>query len=69
MGEGTYFRLTMKKMIPYAGVILIILGTIVLLCTRFKALNDSNSLLLAGLLLIVVGILLHVRIIKHGGNY
>jgi len=59
----------MKNLIPYAGAILIILGTIVLLCTRIQALDDRNCLLLAGLLLIVAGILLHVHIIKHGGNY
>lgn len=54
----------MKKAKPFIGIILIVLGTLMLTATQLKALNGNNWLLLAGLLLIVAGILLHIRIIK-----
>lgn len=54
----------MKKAKPFIGIILVVIGTLTLTATQLKALNDSNWLLLAGLLLIVAGILLHIRIIK-----
>ena len=37
--------------------------------TRINALSSHNSLLLTGLLLIVAGILLHIRNIKHESKY
>ena len=54
----------MKKARPFIGIILIVLGTLTLTATQLKALNGSNWLLLSGLLLIVVGIVMHIRIIK-----
>ena len=55
----------MKKYIPYLGIFLIIIGTITLILTRIDALSSYNTLLLGGLLLIVAGILLHIRSIKY----
>ena len=49
----------------YAGLLLIILGTLALILTRIETLAGSNSLLITGLLLIVVGIWLHIRSIKQ----
>ena len=49
----------------YAGLLLIILGTLTLILTRIETLAGSNSLLITGLLLIVVGIWLHIRSIKQ----
>ena len=49
----------------YAGLLLIILGTMALILTRIETLAGSNSLLITGLLLIVVGIWLHIRSIKQ----
>lgn len=55
----------MKKLPPYLGLFLIIIGTLVLISTRFAPFSSSNSILLSGLLLIVTGIVLHIRSIKH----
>jgi hypothetical protein len=37
--------------------------------TRISALSTHNSLLVGGLLCIISGIVLHIRIIKHESNY
>ncbi len=63
------FNVFMEKCTPFAGLFLIILGTIGLVLTRFGSLSDSNSLLLTSLVLIVGGIVLHIRLIKRQSNY
>lgn len=55
----------MKKLTTYLGLFLIIIGTIALIATRFSTLSTHNSLLVAGLLCILSGIILHIRSIKH----
>jgi uncharacterized membrane protein HdeD (DUF308 family) len=42
---------------------------LVLVATRIPSLTSSNAMLLSGLLLIVAGIILHIRSIKHQSNY
>ena len=59
----------MKFFKHYLGIILIIIGTIALICTRMASLANSNTLLLSGFLLIVAGIWLHIHSIKHGSKY
>ena len=59
----------MKKLTPYLGLFLIIIGTIVLIATRFSTLATHNSLLFTGLLCIIAGIWLHIRSIKHESNF
>ena len=59
----------MKKLIPFTGIILIIMGTLVLVGTHFCNLDNHNWLLLSGLLFIVAGCLLHIRLIKRQGKY
>lgn len=59
----------MKKLKQYAGVILIASGALTLTLTRLPQLSTRNSLLLAGLLLIVAGIWLHIRSIKRDSRY
>ena len=59
----------MKKIGQYLGIILIIIGTLVLVATRIPSLTSSNAMLLSGLLLIVAGIILHIRSIKQQSNY
>ncbi|MBO6192443.1 MAG: hypothetical protein J6N98_08615 [Prevotella sp.] len=59
----------MNKLTPYSGLFLIIIGTIVLIMTRISALSTHNSLLVAGLLCILSGIILHIRSIKHENNF
>lgn len=59
----------MKKHTQYIGFYLIILGSLVLMSTRLHALSCYNSLLLTGLLLIVVGSVVHIHFIKHDSKY
>ncbi|MBQ9656719.1 MAG: hypothetical protein IJV38_11995 [Prevotella sp.] len=59
----------MKKLVPYAGLILMATGTVALMLTRLEQLSASNLLLGSGLLLIVAGILLHVWTIKRESKY
>ena len=58
----------MKKLTPYSGLFLIIIGTLVLIATRFSTLSSHNSLLVTGLFCILSGIWLHIRSIKQGKN-
>lgn len=54
----------MKKLARFSGIILILIGVLTLASTRLPALVGSNILLLTGLLLIIAGIVLHIRILK-----
>ncbi len=63
------FNVFMKKVKQYIGIYLIILGTLVLMLTRIDSLASMNTLLIAGLLLIVSGIVLHIRSIKGDSEY
>ena len=59
----------MKKLPPYIGIYLIILGVLALLATRFHSFASHNTILLSGLLAIVLGILLYIRGVKHETDY
>jgi uncharacterized membrane protein HdeD (DUF308 family) len=59
----------MKKFAPFLGLFLIIIGTLALVLTRLEQLSNLNTLLLAGLLFIILGIVLHIRSIKQQDNY
>ena len=59
----------MKKFAPFLGLFLIIIGTLALVLTRLERLSNLNTLLLAGLLFIILGIVLHIRSIKQQDNY
>ena len=59
----------MKKLTAYLSIILIIIGTIVLITTRFDILASSNDLLLGGLLFIIAGIVMHIKSIKQDSKF
>ena len=59
----------MKKLTPYIGLFLIIIGTLVLIVTRFSSLSSHNSLLVTGLLCIIAGIWFHIRCIKRESKF
>ena len=59
----------MKKRATNWGLHLIIIGTLILVLTRISILSTYNWLLITGLLCIVVGIVLHIRSIKHESGY
>ena len=53
----------------YAGVILIMLGTLTLATTRISSHASSNTLLVIGFMLVVAGIGVHIWSIKHESKY
>ena len=59
----------MKKIGRNIGLVLIVLGTLVLVATRFGQLSYHNGMLLAGLACILLGIILHIRSIKRDSLY
>ena len=59
----------MKKTPRFPGLLLIIIGTLVLLLTRFHSLSSHNWLLLAGMVCITAGIIIHIRSIKGESRY
>ncbi len=59
----------MKKISTYIGLYLIVMGAVVLALTRIPALTGYNALLLAGLGLIVAGIVLHLYAVKKRSEY
>jgi len=59
----------MKTIKQYAGIILIVAGTFTLLLTRLQALSLNNTFLVIGLILIVTGIVIHIRSIKKESKY
>ena len=59
----------MKKLAHFLGLFLIIIGTMVLIATRFSTLSSHNSLLVAGLFCILSGIWLHIRSIKRESRF
>jgi len=58
----------MKTLKPYFGVALIVVGAI-LLVVCYVAQRESNTELLIGLMFIVLGYLLHLRMQKRGEKY
>lgn len=59
----------MKQIKRHIGILLIVIGTEALALTRIAALNGSNTLLAAGLLLILAGTMMHIHSIKHESNF
>ena len=65
----TKFNDFMKKLTPFLGIFLIIIGTIVLISTCISTLSSHNSLFVSGLLCIIAGIVVHIRNIKHESQF
>ena len=61
--------MTKNNRATYLGIALIVVGALTLVVTRIDSLSNHNWLLLTGLLLIVAGIVLHIRGIKRESNY
>ena len=65
----TKFNAFMKKLTTFIGIILIIIGTLMLVATRFSTLSSHNLLLFAGLACIIAGIWFHIRSIKRDSRF
>ena len=53
----------------YGGLALITIGAILLMVAYFVGWTSSNLVLLGGLLLIIIGVILHVRQYKKSEKY
>ncbi len=51
------------------GVALVLAGALLLIVGYLVGWTESNLVLLTGLLIIVIGISLHVKLTKSGGKY
>ena len=59
----------MKKLTSFIGILLIVIGTMVLIMTRFSNLASHNALLIVGLLCIIAGIVMHIKSIKQDSRF
>ncbi len=59
----------MKTLLDYMGVALIVIGALLLMISYVAGWTSSNLILLVGLLLIVSGVILHIRQQKTGDKY
>ena len=59
----------MKGLQPYSGVALIVIGALVLMVGYVAEWTSSNLILLVGLLLIILGVIQHVRQQKKREKY
>ena len=53
----------------YIGVALILVGALLLIVSKIVGWTSSNLVLLTGLVLIILGIILHVKSIKSAEKY
>jgi len=53
----------------YIGLILLLLGVLLLAASYFTGFSHFNSVLLVGLLLVILGIVVHVWLLKHAEKY
>jgi membrane-bound ClpP family serine protease len=51
------------------GVALVIIGALFLILAYLAGWTSSNLVLLGGLLIIIIGIILHVKLTKSGQKY
>jgi hypothetical protein len=54
---------------PYIGLALVVTGAILLIISYLFGWTTSNLVLLAGFLIIIIGVLLHVRTQKRTEKY
>lgn len=59
----------MKEHIKKAGIAIVIIGALLLVASYTFGWNDINSVQLTGLGLIIIGILLHIIILKRESHY
>ena len=51
------------------GVALVIIGALFLIIAYLAGWTSSNIVLLIGLIIIIIGIIMHVKLTKSGGKY
>jgi len=59
----------MMTLRQYGGLALVIAGALLLIVSKIVGWTSSNLVLLTGLVLIILGIILHVKSIKSAEKY
>ena len=59
----------MNNIRQLTGVALVIIGALFLILAYLAGWTSSNLVLLGGLLIIIIGIILHVKLTKSGQKY
>ena len=54
---------------PYMGVALVLIGALLLIASYVAGWTSSNLVLLGGLLIVILGVIMHVRLTKAGQKY
>ena len=65
----TVYGLQMITIKQYIGIALVVAGALLLLISKIVGWTSSNLVLLSGLALIVLGVILHVKLIKSAEKY
>ena len=59
----------MNSIRQLTGVALVIIGALFLIIAYLVGWTSSNIVLLIGLIIIIIGIIMHVKLTKSGGKY
>ena len=59
----------MNNIRQLTGVALVIIGALFLIIAYLVGWTSSNIVLLIGLIIIIIGIIMHVKLTKSGGKY
>ena len=59
----------MNSIRQLTGVALVIIGALFLIIAYLVGWTSSNIVLLIGLIIIIIGIIMHVKLAKSGGKY
>ena len=59
----------MNSIRQQTGVALVIIGALFLIIAYLAGWTSSNIVLLIGLIIIIIGIIMHVKLTKSGGKY
>ena len=59
----------MNNIRQLTGVALVIIGALFLIIAYLAGWTSSNIVLLIGLIIIIIGIIMHVKLTKSGGKY
>ncbi|MBQ8155841.1 MAG: hypothetical protein IJ742_01660 [Prevotella sp.] len=59
----------MNSIRQLTGVALVIIGALFLIIAYLAGWTSSNIVLLIGLIIIIIGIIMHVKLTKSGGKY
>ena len=62
-------RVKSEKYTSAIGVALVVAGALLLMVGKIAGWTSSNLMLLTGLIIIIIGIILHVKLSKSGEKY